>query len=368
MTINKLPRALGALFVSFMLLAAMPLMASAGESKSFKKFPEIVDYKFVAKYAKVPRPAKSLIIDSRPYKPKYVAGFVPSAVSIPASQFDKMTDQLPKNKSTLLIFYCGGLKCPLSHKSAFKARELGYTNVKVYAKGFPDWKKNALYHSIGLETLKAKMEAGENYMLVDARPLKKFLDGAIPSAISIPERQFSEKRGMLPADKANTEVIYYCGGFKCPLSHKSAIKARYLGYKNVVVAEAGYPGWKELYGVGAGVQAQAGEMEGSIDTEQFLTVLKGNPDQFLFIDVRSPEEYAAGHFPPAINIPVDDLEKRIDEIPTDKPIVFSCASGARAGEAYYMFKDMRPDVKEVFYLEATNEFTEDNQYTVTPNK
>lgn len=368
MQINRVTKMFSALFVSFMLLAALPLMASAQEASSFEKFPEIVDYKFVAKYAKVPRPAKSMIIDSRPYKPKYVAGFIPSAVSIPASQFDKMVDRLPKDKDTLLIFYCGGLKCPLSHKSAFKARELGYTNVKVYAKGFPNWKKNALYYSIGLETLKAKLTNGDQYMLVDARPQKKFLNGSIPSAISIPEREFADKRGMLPVDKANVEVIYFCGGYKCPLSHKSAVKARYLGYKKVTVAEAGYPGWKEMYGAGAGVQAQAGEMEGTIDTEQFLQVLEESPDQFLFIDVRTPEEFAAGHFPPAVNIPVDELEKRINEIPTDKPIVFSCASGARAGEAYYMFMDMRPDVKEVFYLEATNDFTEDNEYTVKPNK
>lgn len=356
------------LLMGLMMLAAMPLAASANEAASFRKFPEIVDYTFVAKYAKVPRPGKSMIIDSRPYKPKYVAGFIPSAVSIPDSRFAKMTDMLPRNKDALLIFYCGGIKCPLSHKSAFRAQELGYTNVKVYAKGFPDWKKKSMYYSIGLETLKEKMVNGENYMLVDARPIKKFLSGAIPSAISIPEKNFAAKRGMLPVDKANTELIYYCGGYKCPLSHTSAVKARYLGYKKVVVAEAGYPGWKELYGAGAGMQAQSGEVEGSIDTAQFLKVLKENPDQFLFIDVRTPEEFAAGHFPPAINIPVDMLETKIADLPTDKPIVFTCSTGARAGEAYYMFLDMRPEVKDVFYLEATNDFTEDNEYTVKPNE
>jgi len=49
-----------------------------------------------------------MIIDSRPYKPKYVNGHIPTAVSIPDSQFDKMTDKLPQDKNTLLIFYCGG--------------------------------------------------------------------------------------------------------------------------------------------------------------------------------------------------------------------------------------------------------------------
>jgi rhodanese-related sulfurtransferase len=49
-----------------------------------------------------------MIIDSRPYQPKYVNGHIPAAVSIPDSQFDKMTDKLPQDKNTLLIFYCEG--------------------------------------------------------------------------------------------------------------------------------------------------------------------------------------------------------------------------------------------------------------------
>jgi rhodanese-related sulfurtransferase len=339
----------------------------AQEKAKFKQFHTIVDYKFVAKYAKMPKPKGVMIVDSRPYKPKYVDGYIPTAVSIPASQFDKMTDKLPEDKSTLLIYYCGGLACPLSHKSAFAAEALGYTNVKVYAAGFPDWKKHAPYYSIGLENLNARINEGGNYLLVDARPYKKFLAGAIPSAIGIPERDFAAKRGLLPVDKVNTTLIYYCGGYACALSHKSAVMARSLGYKHVLVAEAGYPGWKEMYG-GADTAVQAGEAEGAVDTAWFLKTIKDNPGAILLIDVRDPEEYAAGHFPSAINMPVDMVEQKAKEIPTDKPIVFSCASGARAGEAYYLFKDIRPDVDKVFYLEATNQFGGDNSYEVHPNK
>ena len=348
-------------------VVALAAPAMAQEEANFKKFHSIVDYKFVAKYAKMPQPKGVMIIDSRPYKPKYVEGYIPTAVSIPTSQFDKMTDKLPKDKGELLIFYCGGLACPLSHKAAFAAEAMGYTNVKVYAAGFPDWKKNAPYYSIGLETVSGHIAAGDNYMLVDARPYKKFLDGAIPSAIGIPEKDFAAKRGLLPVDKQNTTLIYYCGGYACALSHKSAVMARSLGYKNVVVAEAGYPGWKEMYGA-AETAVVAGEAEGAVDTEWFLKTLKDNPGSILLIDVRDPEEYAAGHFPSAINMPVDMVEKQAKEIPTDKPIVFSCASGARAGEAFYLFKDLRPEVKDVFYLEATNKFGGDNSYEVHPNK
>ena len=74
--------------------------------------------------------------------------------------------------------------------------------------------------------------------------------------------------------------------------------------------------------------------------------------EILLIDVRDPDEFKAGTFKSAVNIPTDDLEKEIKSLPTDKPIVFVCNTGAKSGEAYYMMKDMRPEVKDCYYLEA----------------
>jgi rhodanese-related sulfurtransferase/DNA-binding transcriptional ArsR family regulator len=44
----------------------------------------------------------------------------------------------------------------------------------------------------------------------------------------------------------------------------------------------------------------------------------------IVLDVRPPEEYAAGHIPGAINVPVTELKKRLNEIPTDQEIVAYC--------------------------------------------
>lgn len=102
------------LLAIFMMMAlTMTTMAGAavaeeGDKPKFKEFHTIVDYKYVAQYAKMPKPKGVMIVDSRPYKPKYVAGYIPTAVSIPTSQFDKMTDLLPENKDDIIIFYCGG--------------------------------------------------------------------------------------------------------------------------------------------------------------------------------------------------------------------------------------------------------------------
>ena len=72
------------------------------------QYHDIADLALVQQYAKVPQPKGVMILDSRPYKPKYIKGHIPTAVSLPDSQFDKMTDKLPQDKNALLIFYCGG--------------------------------------------------------------------------------------------------------------------------------------------------------------------------------------------------------------------------------------------------------------------
>jgi rhodanese-related sulfurtransferase len=42
------------------------------------------------------------------------------------------------------------------------------------------------------------------------------------------------------------------------------------------------------------------------------------------LDVRPPEEYAAGHLPGAVNIPIHELEKRLRELPRRKEVVAYC--------------------------------------------
>ena len=56
--------------------------------------------------------------------------------------------------------------------------------------------------------------------------------------------------------------------------------------------------------------------------------------QALVVDVRTPAEYASGHHPRAVNIPVDQVESRLKEFGNkSQPIVVYCASGVRSGRA-----------------------------------
>ncbi len=57
-------------------------------------------------------------------------------------------------------------------------------------------------------------------------------------------------------------------------------------------------------------------------------------DGARLVDVRTREEYRAGHLPGAVNIPVQELGSRVDELePRGTPIVVYCRSGRRSATA-----------------------------------
>jgi len=349
------------------LVLIMPLVGYTAEpgGADAKKgwYTNIVDYNFVAQYAVLPQKPGVMIIDSRPTGRKYDQGHIPGAVSIPDSSFDKMTNLLPQDKSTLLLFYCGGTKCLLSHKSAFKAEKLGYSNIKVYAEGYPDWVKKGGLQAVSIAHIKKLVDSKAKVVIIDSRPKeRKYDQGHIPGAISIPDTKFDELKDQLPADKA-TPLYFYCGGLKCKLSPNSAQKAIKLGYTKVYIVPEGYPAWQKSYG-GAAKAAPAvkeGSAGGNITVASFQEIMTAAPDSLMLVDVRDPEEFKAGTIQGAVNIPINELEKKLDSLPTDKTIVFFCGTGGRAGEAYDMAKMFKADLK-TYFLNAEIDFKPDGSY------
>lgn len=386
----------GARWLPYVLLAVLALMLGFGcatapkpdqaaqkeEAASAKswRFHDIVDVDFVKQYAKIPPPEDVMIIDARPKRGRYDKGHILTAVSIPDTQFEKNVDKLPEKKDALLIFYCQGPKCNKSHKAARKAEKMGYTNVKVFEDGMPGWLEvPGHYACVSVDWVKQQLDKQAPMTLVDSRPKRSKYDrGHIPTAISIPYSKFDELSDKLPEDK-KALIVFYCGGFKCRLSHKSAEKAIKMGYTNVKVFAAGYPAWKKVAGAKAEEEKasqpapkatgslKAGPAEGSVDIDVFKKIIKEKPERIMLVDVRDPDEFAAGHFKTSVNIPTDDLENQIAELPSDKPVVFVCSTGARSGEAYYMVLDSRPDMTNVYYVEAQVEFKKDGSYKITPN-
>lgn len=68
------------------------------------------------------------------------------------------------------------------------------------------------------------------------------------------------------------------------------------------------------------------------------------PPQYQWIDVRSPGEFAAGHIPAAVNIPMDQIEARMDDLLPGVPILLVCQAGKRARMVAGLIEPCRTDV------------------------
>jgi len=54
------------------------------------------------------------------------------------------------------------------------------------------------------------------------------------------------------------------------------------------------------------------------------------PDRVMLLDVREPDEWAAGHAPEAVHIPMGDLAARLADLPADNEVYVVCRSGGRS--------------------------------------
>lgn len=67
--------------------------------------------------------------------------------------------------------------------------------------------------------------------------------------------------------------------------------------------------------------------------------MKNILDKAAIVDVRTPDEFAQGHYPGAVNIPLGEVAQRIDEFKgMEQPIVTYCRSGNRSGMAATILK------------------------------
>jgi rhodanese-related sulfurtransferase len=82
--------------------------------------------------------AKQVVLLDANGTDKWSKGHIPGAVDFTAAQ-DKLASVLPKDKSALVVAYCGGPKCRAYEAAAKAAQKLGYTNVKHLTAGISGW-------------------------------------------------------------------------------------------------------------------------------------------------------------------------------------------------------------------------------------
>ncbi len=91
---------------------------------------------------------------------------------------------------------------------------------------------------------------------------------------------------------------------------------------------------------------------GSVSPQALIERLDDGPKAPFVLDVRTAEEYVAGHVPGAVNIPHDQLASRLAEVPRDRDLVLYCRSGRRvqmaadvlAGSGYDRLEHLQGDM------------------------
>jgi rhodanese-related sulfurtransferase len=89
-----------------------------------------------------------------------------------------------------------------------------------------------------------------------------------------------------------------------------------------------------LFAIGA-LGAQTDDYMSPAVTPAEIKARLGTPQAPRLVDLRTPVEFAAAHVPGAVNVPVKELEKRLDEVRPAKgqDLVIYCLDGNRTREA-----------------------------------
>lgn len=98
----------------------------------------------------------------------------------------------------------------------------------------------------------------------------------------------------------------------------------------------------------AAAQTNAGYQ--NLTTDDYAARYFNGQQAHTLVDVRTPEEFASGHIPGAVNIPLNALAARLKDVPADQPVIVVCATGSRSRSAASAFK--RAGYAEVYNLQG----------------
>ena len=333
---------------------------------------KLVKYDEVAALvAKGPEAGNYMLVDSRPL-PRVQEGTIPTAVNIPFTTkgFDDLAKKtLPADKARRVIFFCQGITCMLSPNSLRRAEAMGYTNLKVYREGWPEWTTKNVGVLAPAHLKDAWIAKAIPHVLVDARSPAEMQAGFIPGAVSVEPSRIAKALGDFPAKDLKAPIMVYDGGDgKAAATVAQAISK--AGYPFVTVIPGGFAAWKA-----AGYDLYAGQAStrvayvpkprpGDIGIDAFKALAATTPADTLILDVRNQDEANAGMIKGAKLIPDEELLSRLGELPKDKRIVAHCATGVRAEMAYHKLKEKGYNVA---FVKGDIAIDKSGKLTITPN-
>jgi len=276
------------------------------------------------------------------------------AVPLPYSRFELGLPALVPNSGVRLVLCDAG--DGIAERAAGRAQEMGYRTVHILAGGAPAWRRAGymLYAGVNVPSktfgeliehekhtprvtaqhLQAMRQAGENFVIVDGRPLAEYAKMNIPGGICCPNGELALRiRDIVPDPK--TKIVVNCAG-----RTRSIIGAQTLidlGLPNPVYAlENGTQGWflaglelehgaSRRYSDKAAAGAEAAELEARARrlalTHKVEFVAAGEANAWLadssrttyLLDVRTPEEFAAHAVPGFAHAPGGQLIQATDQ-------------------------------------------------------
>ncbi len=196
------------------------------------------------------------------------------------------------------------------------------TAVKLIEKPPVEVSAEMLMKTADIEKLVALGPEKGKYFLFDSRPLPRFQEGYIPTAVNLPFPSFDKlAEKLLPQDK-KALIVFYCAGPSCNMSPGSAEKAKKLGYTNLKVYKDGMPSWLEKhYGV---------------LSAQFLKEAWIDKDiPHVLLDVRPEKAAAKGFIKGAVAFPAKQVAKLVKGLDVKKnaPVMVYDQNGGKDATA-----------------------------------
>lgn len=281
--------------------------------------------------------------DARPVS-KYNIGHIPTSKPTPTNELKANLNWLPKDKDAFIVFYCGGVTCPLSPAALKIAMAAGYSNVKAYVEGFPAWKADVYPSHVNAQWLNKNLD--KHHIILDVRENPSL---TVKGAIGLPAEELVVMHDQMNKDKVavNKRSIFNLRDKKAPITIVAdtddadpAIEAyeilTFWKFKNVVILKEGMDGWLAAKlptdKVSTELVYEKKLAKGAIDEVSFVKAAKDG--SAIIIDVRDSEESSHGRVKGSINIPLGELDQNLDKIPKDGLVILHCVGGSRASLGY----------------------------------
>lgn len=212
-------------------------------------------------------------------------------------------------------------------------------DVEVNRNGAKPFNESIASVKIG-DTIKSNRDVSrlsKEIIIVDTRPEKDYKEGHLPMSVNLME---GEKFETWLGSIIKPGEPYYLAGKNEEQLKNLIERSAAIGYE---------PQIKEAF-----VLEYVTQSEPVIDLDAF----KQNQDDYTIVDVRNVSEVKEGKvFKNSISIPLPEIRNRIDEIPTNKPIVVHCAGGYRSAAGSSIIKSALNGKVKVFDLsEAIKKF------------